>query len=63
MANPICYVRSYWERAGWKRDLGRILVFNPSELDYHEGFLEWLTGEHSRDGSDYLGYYFRQNCG
>ena len=32
------------KRAGWKRDLGRILVFNPSELDYHEGFLEWLTG-------------------
>ena len=36
------------KRAGWKRDLGRILVFNPSELEYHEGFLEWLTGEHSR---------------
>ena len=36
------------KRAGWKRDLGRILVFDPSELDYHEGFLEWLTGEHSR---------------
>ena len=35
-------------RAEWKRDLGRLLIFNPSELDYHEGFLEWLTGEHAR---------------
>ena len=36
------------KRAGWKRDLGRILVFNPSDLEYHGGFLEWLTGEHAR---------------
>ena len=36
------------KRAEWKRDLGRILVFNPSDLEYHEGFLEWLTGEHAR---------------
>ena len=37
MANPICHIQGDdWKRAGWKRDLGRILVFNPSELEYHE---------------------------
>ena len=35
-------------RAEWKRDLGRLLKFEPSELAYHESFLEWLTGEHAR---------------
>tara|TARA_B100000900_G_C20440129_1_gene658683 strand:+ start:292 stop:837 length:546 start_codon:yes stop_codon:yes gene_type:complete len=35
-------------RAEWKRDLGRLLDFDPSELDYHEAFIEWLTGEHAR---------------
>lgn len=32
-------------RAQWKRDLAEKLVFDPSELDYHEGFVDWLTGE------------------
>ena len=35
-------------RAEWKRDLGRLLKFEPSELAYHESFLDWLTGEHAR---------------
>ena len=35
-------------RAEWKRDLGRLLKFEPSELAYHESFMEWLTGEHAR---------------
>ena len=35
-------------RAQWKRDLARRLDFNPSELDYHEVFLDWITAEHAR---------------
>ena len=36
------------KRAQWKRDLARRLDFEPSELDYHEAFLDWITAEHSR---------------
>ena len=35
-------------RAQWKRDLAEKLVFDPAELDYHEGFLDWLTGERAK---------------
>ena len=35
-------------RAQWKRDLAKKLVFDPSKLEYHEVFLDWLTGEHAR---------------
>tara|TARA_Y100001970_G_scaffold43034_1_gene53603 strand:- start:1726 stop:2250 length:525 start_codon:yes stop_codon:yes gene_type:complete len=36
------------KRAEWKRDLAKRLVFDPSELDYHHTFLDWLTGEHAK---------------
>ena len=36
------------KRAQWKRDLAERLVFAPSELEYHEGFLDWLTGERAK---------------
>jgi len=36
------------KRAQWKRDLAERLVFDPAELDYHEGFLDWITGESAR---------------
>jgi phosphoserine phosphatase len=36
------------KRAQWKRDLAERLVFDPAELDYHEAFLDWITGEHAR---------------
>ena len=35
-------------RAQWKRDLAKNLVFDPDELEYHEGFLDWLTGERAK---------------
>ncbi|MBP72324.1 MAG: 4-hydroxybenzoate polyprenyltransferase [Euryarchaeota archaeon] len=35
-------------RAQWKRDLAERLVFDPAELEYHEGFLDWLTGERAK---------------
>lgn len=35
-------------RAQWKRDLAEKLIFDPSELEYHEGFLDWLTGERAK---------------
>tara|TARA_B100000700_G_C14718199_1_gene702448 strand:- start:19 stop:564 length:546 start_codon:yes stop_codon:yes gene_type:complete len=35
-------------RAEWKRDLAESLVFDPDELAYHEGFLDWLTAEHEK---------------
>ena len=35
-------------RAQWKRDLAEKLTFDPSELEYHEGFLDWLTGERAK---------------
>ena len=28
------------KRAGWKRDLAESLVFDPRELEYHQGFLD-----------------------
>ena len=34
------------KRAEWKRDLAESLVFDPSELTYHQGFLDWLIREH-----------------
>ena len=36
------------KRAQWKRDLAERLVFDPAELDYHEAFLDWITGESAR---------------
>lgn len=36
------------QRSKWKRDLAERLVFNPSELEYHAKFLDWLTGEHAK---------------
>ena len=36
------------KRAQWKRDLAERLVFDPAELEYHEGFLDWLTGERAK---------------
>ena len=42
----------FWEltgrRALWKKELGRRLVFDPAELTFHEGFLDWLTGERAK---------------
>ena len=35
-------------RAQWKRDLAEKLVFDPAELEYHEGFLDWITGERAK---------------
>ena len=35
-------------RAQWKRDLAEKLIFDPAELDYHEAFLDWITGERAR---------------
>ncbi len=35
-------------RAQWKRDLAERLVFDPSELEYHKEFLDWLTGERAK---------------
>ena len=34
------------KRAEWKRDLAESLVFDPCELEYHQGFLDWLNREH-----------------
>ena len=36
------------KRAKWKKNLARQLKFDPSELDYHAAFVEWLTGESAR---------------
>jgi phosphoserine phosphatase len=36
------------QRAKWKRDLAERLVFDPSKLEYHVEFLDWLTGEHAK---------------
>ncbi len=36
------------KRAQWKRMLAEKLVFDPSELEYHDVFLEWITGEFAR---------------
>ena len=36
------------KRAQLKRDLAERLVFDPAELEYHEGFLDWLTGERAK---------------
>ena len=35
-------------RAQWKRDLAERLVFDPSELEYHKEFLDWLTGQQAK---------------
>ncbi len=35
-------------RAQWKRDLAERLVFDPSELEYHREFLDWLTGQQAK---------------
>ncbi len=35
-------------RAKWKRELASNLRFKPSELRYHDEFLDWLTGEHAK---------------
>ena len=35
-------------RAEWKRDLAERLNFAPSDLEYHSGFLDWITGEHAK---------------
>tara|TARA_A100001037_G_C15066133_1_gene597154 strand:- start:683 stop:1219 length:537 start_codon:yes stop_codon:yes gene_type:complete len=32
----------------WKKELGARLKFKPSELDYHDDFLAWLTEERKR---------------
>ncbi|GIS48325.1 MAG: hypothetical protein Ct9H90mP21_2320 [Methanobacteriota archaeon] len=37
-------------RAQWKRDLAERLVFDPSELEYHKEFLDWLTVSRPRAG-------------
>jgi len=36
------------KRAQWKRDLAERLIFDPAELEYHNGFLDWLTGERAK---------------
>jgi hypothetical protein len=36
------------KRAKWKKNLARQLKFDPAELQYHEVFVEWLTGESAR---------------
>jgi len=36
------------KRAQWKRDLAIRLNFDPSELEFHKEFLDWLTGEHAK---------------
>ena len=36
------------KRAQWKKDLARQLKFSPDELQYHEAFVDWLTGESAR---------------
>ena len=36
------------QRAKWKKQLARKLVFDPAELTYHEAFVDWLTGEKAR---------------
>jgi len=35
-------------RAKWKKNLARQLKFDPAELQYHEVFVDWLTGESAR---------------
>ncbi len=46
---PGVFVKEFTgRRAEWKRDLAKKLVFDPSELDYHLAFLDWLTGEHAK---------------
>ena len=36
------------KRAKWKKNLARQLKFDPAELQYHEVFVDWLTGESAR---------------
>ncbi len=36
------------KRAKWKKNLARQLKFDPDELQYHEAFVDWLTGESAR---------------
>ncbi|MFQ3344161.1 MAG: hypothetical protein ACKVI6_06165 [Candidatus Poseidoniales archaeon] len=39
------------KRAQWKRYLAERLVFDPAKLEYHDSFVEWLTGEYARGRS------------
>ena len=36
------------KRAKWKKKLARQLKFDPDELQFHEAFVDWLTGESAR---------------
>ena len=46
---PGVFVKEFTgRRAEWKRDLAERLDFAPSDLEYHSGFLDWITGEHAK---------------
>ena len=37
------------QRAVWKQRLGKLLRFDPAELEFHPSFMEWVTGETLRE--------------
>ena len=42
------------QRAVWKQRLGKLLRFDPAELEFHPSFMEWVTGEYARGRALYL---------
>ena len=42
------------QRALWKQRLGKLLKFDPAELEFHPSFMEWVTGEYARGRELYL---------
>ena len=42
------------QRAIWKQRLGKLLRFDPAELEFHPSFMEWVTGEYARGRALYL---------
>ncbi len=46
---PKVFIKEFsGKRAQWKRLLAEKLVFDPADLEYHETFLDWITGEFAR---------------
>ena len=42
------------QRAVWKQRLGKLLRFDPAELEFHPSFMEGVTGEYARGRALYL---------
>ena len=42
------------QRALWKQRLGKLLKFDPEDLEFTPSFMEWVTGEYARGRELYL---------